>query len=212
MFVTLSEDLARQAAAHLSASDAVLAPVIASAGLCVIAPHREYYQALVEEIIGQQLHVKAAASIRQKFRSLFTGDDFPMPAHILEKSVDELRTAGLSRAKASYIRDIAEHVQSGKLVFDDLDDLSNDEIIAKLTDVKGIGEWTAHMFLMFCMGRPDVLATGDFGIRSGIKKLYGLAELPTPQQVRDIARQNHWQPYETVACWYIWHSLDNMPV
>jgi DNA-3-methyladenine glycosylase II len=89
--------------------------------------------------------------------------------------------------------------------------MSNDEIVRTLTDVKGIGEWTAHMFLMFCMGRLDVLPTGDLGIRCGIRRLYGLSELPTPLQVIDIARNYHWHPYESVASWYVWYSLDNTP-
>lgn len=204
----LDEIVAKHAAEHLKKHDPVLATVIAKAGLCTIQPHREYYQALVEEIIGQQLSVKAAASIRTRFVELFDSS-FPVPAAILEKSVEELRSAGLSGAKAKYIRDLAQHVIDGKVTFDTLDDLSNEEIIAKLTDVKGIGEWTAHMFLMFCMGRSDVLATGDLGVRSGIKELYGLSELPTPAEITELATTNHWGPYESIACWYIWHSLDN---
>jgi DNA-3-methyladenine glycosylase II len=198
------------AAEHLASVDSMLAPVVAAYGPCDIRPHREYYQALVGEIIGQQLSVKAAASIRRKFESLF-GGAFPKPEEILAKSVDELRAAGLSRAKAIYIRDLAQHVIDGKVKFDHLDNLSNEEVIAELTDVKGIGEWTAHMFLMFCMGRSDVLATGDLGIRNAVKKLYGLKELPAPEKVKRIAKRNHWHPYETVACWYLWQSLENMP-
>jgi DNA-3-methyladenine glycosylase II len=207
----LVDTIARQAAEYLANADPILAPIITQYGLCTIRPHRNYYQALVGEIIGQQLSVKAAASIRKRFDDLF-GGEFPAPEAILEKSVDELRTAGLSGAKAKYIRDLAQHIVDGKVRFDHLDNLSNDEIIAELTDVKGIGEWTAHMFLMFCMGRADVLATGDLGIRTAIKKLYNLKELPTPEQVRRIARRNHWHPYETFACWYLWQSLENLSV
>lgn len=191
-------------------ADPVLAPVIARYALCDIRAHRNYYQALAGEIIGQQLSVKAAASIRKRFEGLF-GDKFPEPKAILEKSVDELRTAGLSGAKAKYIRDLAQHIVDGKVKFDHLDNLSNDEIIAELTDVKGIGEWTAHMFLMFCMGRGDVLAPGDLGIRNAVKKLYNLKETPTPEKVKRIAKKNKWRPYETVACWYLWQSLENVP-
>ena len=207
----LSDEVVVRAAAHLAASDAALAPVIARSGPCTIRPHREYYRALGDSIIGQQLSVKAAATIKKRFRELF-GGEFPEPQAILQKTVDELRSAGLSGQKALYIRDLAQHIVDGQVRFGQLDQQSNAEIIADLTDVKGVGEWTVHMFLMFCMGRGDVLATGDLGIRSGIRKLYGLDHLPAPGEIEQIARQNRWHPYETVACWYIWRSLDNEPL
>lgn len=197
------------AATHLS-TDPALAPVIARAGLATISPHTNYYWELIDSIISQQLSVKAAATIERRFKDLFE-TDLPEPEAILAKSVDELRTAGLSNAKANYIRDLATHVLEGKLQFDTFEQLSNQEIIAELTAVKGIGEWTAHMFLMFCMGRLDVLAIGDLGIRNGIQKLYGLDHVPSPSEVGEIAAANNWHPYETAACWYIWHSLDNKP-
>lgn len=202
--------VSKQAAEYLANADPVLAPVIMRYGLCSIRPHRNYYQALVGEIIGQQLSVKAAASIRHRFDDLF-GSAFPTPEAIIEKSSEELRTVGLSRPKANYIRDLAQHIVDGKVKFDHLDNLSNEEIVAELTDVKGIGEWTAHMFLMFCMGRTDVLAYGDLGIRNAIKGLYGLSTLPTSEQVSSIAERGHWHPYETIACWYLWASLENVP-
>jgi len=188
----------------------VLAPIIAAAGPCTIRPHKNYYQELVESIISQQLSVKAAASILKRFVALF-GDEFPSPQHILTKDIDTYRTVGLSRGKAAYIRDLAQHVIDGRVKFDHLDTLSNDEAIAELTAVKGIGEWTAHMFMMFCMGRLDILAHGDLGIKNGIQKLYGLDHQPTAQEVMDVAKKRKWHPYESVACWYIWHSLDNKP-
>lgn len=200
----------RQAADHLSAHDPVLQPLIGRIGQCDYAPHRGYYNALVSSIIGQQLSVKAAASIRRKFLDLF-GGEFPAPAQILEKSAEELRSAGLSTAKAAYIQDLARHVASGKVRFDHLDALSNDEIIKELTDIKGIGEWTVHMFLMFCMGRLDVLPVGDLGIKNGMRALYGLKDIPTPDKIVKIAKKNHWHPYESVASWYIWEFLDNKP-
>ena len=123
--------------------------------------------------------------------------------------MEELRAVGLSNAKAAYVQDLAEHVQNNKLKLEKLNALSNDDVIKELVAVKGIGEWTAHMFLMFAMGRLDILAHGDLGIKNGIQKLYGLAELPTPLVVQDIALKNNWAPYESVACWYIWQSLDN---
>ena len=210
MSATIDQPLAEQAAEYLVRVDPYFEPLVRRAGLCDIRPHREYYQALAGEIIGQQLSVKAAASIRKRFESLF-GGSFPSPMAILEKTVDELRETGLSRAKATYIRDLAQHIVDGKVRFDHLDNLENDAIISELTDVKGIGEWTAHMFLMFCMGRADVLAPGDLGIRNAVKKLYGLKDVPTPTQVVNRAKRHHWHPYETIACWYLWELLDNAP-
>lgn len=199
-----------RASQHLAEHDAVLAPVIAQAGPCLLEPHGEYYRALGDSIIGQQLSVKAAASIKRRFRALFDGD-FPEPAAILDKSVEALRTAGLSNAKANYLRDLAQHIVDGQLKFDKLDQQTNQEIIIELTDVKGIGEWTAHMFLMFCMGRMDVLPYGDLGVRSAIRKLYGLDHLPNKQEIEQLAAEHSWHPYESVACWYLWRSLDNAP-
>lgn len=201
----------QEAADHLTKYDPVLAVVIAKYGLCDIKPHKNYYQELVDAIISQQLSVKAARSIEKRFCDLFGSTDFPPPEKILEKSVEELRTVGLSRGKATYILDLAQHVVDGRVKFDHLEDLTNQEIIDELTDVKGIGEWTAHMFLMFCMGRLDILAHGDLGIKNSIQKLYGLEHSPTPQEIQDIALKNNWHPYESVACWYIWQSLDNAP-
>ncbi|HET8669841.1 MAG TPA: DNA-3-methyladenine glycosylase 2 family protein [Candidatus Saccharimonadales bacterium] len=200
-----------QAAKHLGGYDPILAAVIAEYGLCTIAPHTNYYQDLVESIIGQQLSVKAAATIRDRFKALFDGH-LPLPEEILTKDIETLRSVGLSRAKATYVRDLAQHVVDGRMGFDHLPFLSNEEIIAELTDVKGIGEWTVHMFLMFCVGRTDVLAYGDLGIKNGIRQLYGLDHTPTPQEIKDIAQHNRWHPYESVACWYIWRSLDNKPI
>jgi len=199
------------AAKHLSAHDPFLAPIIAEVGLCTIQPHRNYYQELVDSIVSQQLSVKAASTIFKRFLDIF-GGKFPEPKAILAKSPEEFRAAGLSYAKARYVQDLAQHVIDGSVKFDHLDSLSNEEIIQELTAVKGIGEWTVHMFLMFCMGRADVLATGDLGIRNGVRALYGLKDVPAPQQVAKIATKHHWHPYETIACWYVWQSLENTPV
>lgn len=200
-----------KSAAHLSAHDPVLVPVIAAVGLSTMRPHRNYYQALVSSIISQQLSVKAADTIERRFCELFGSTAMPAPEAILTKNIDELRGAGLSRSKATYIRDLARHVVEGSVRFAHLDGLSNDEIIQELTTVKGIGVWTAHMFLIFCMGRLDVLAVGDLGIKNGIQKLYGLDHSPSPQEITVLAQKNHWHPYESIACWYIWRSLDNTP-
>lgn len=203
-------DELQKAAKHLSRHDPLLAPVIKQAGLAELSPHTDYYGALVNSIIGQQLSVKAAASIKQRFRDLF-GGKLPSPEEILSKSVEELRSVGFSNAKANYVRDLAQHIIDGKVQFDKLDSQSNQEIIAELTDVKGIGEWTVHMFLMFCMGRLDVLPVGDLGIRNGVRDLYSLKEAATPDQIMEIATKNNWHPYESAASWYIWHYLDNAP-
>ncbi|HUB93272.1 MAG TPA: DNA-3-methyladenine glycosylase [Verrucomicrobiae bacterium] len=206
----INEELARKAAVHLSEHDVVLRQVILEKGLCTIRPNTDYYQSLVDAIISQQLSVYAARAIEERFRKLF-GGVFPTASQILTKNTDDLRNLGFSRAKASYVLDLAQHVADGKIRFDHFDGLSNDEIIAELTPVKGIGIWTAHMFLMFCMGRSDVLPVGDLGIRNGIRRLYGLADLPTPEQIIELAQHKHWHPYESIASWYIWQALDNAP-
>lgn len=207
----IDDAVTKSAAEYLIKNDTVLAPLIAKNGPCPIRPHNNYYWELIDSIISQQLSVKAAATIERRLQELF-GTETPQPEAILEKSVEELRTVGLSRAKANYIRDLAQHILAGKLEFDKFEKMSNDEIITELTAVKGIGEWTAHMFLMFCMARADILATGDLGIRNAIKKLYGFKQNPTPEAVKKIANENKWHPYETIACWYLWKSFDNAPV
>ncbi|HEY5695787.1 MAG TPA: DNA-3-methyladenine glycosylase [Candidatus Saccharimonadales bacterium] len=200
-----------QKAAHwLAKHDPILAPIIASSPPPQLVPHTNYYQALVSSIISQQLSVKAAATILQRFIELFDGA-FPSPSQILSANIDTLRLAGLSRSKATYIQDLARHIIDGSLELDAITQLSNEEIVKELTAVKGIGVWTAHMFLMFCMGRLDILPVGDLGIRSGMRQLYGLENLPTPDDMTAIAARYHWSPYESAACWYIWHSLDNTP-
>lgn len=200
----------KQAADHLSQHDTILRPVIARAGLARLSPHTNYYGALVSSIVSQQLSVKAADAIEKRFLELFNGE-FPSPEQILSVSVEQLRAIGFSNAKGRYVHDLAQHIVDGTVRFDRIPSQSNEEIIAELTDVKGIGEWTVHMFLMFCVGRLNVLPVGDLGIKNGIRSLYGLDDIPTPQQITDLARSNHWQPYESVASWYIWHSLDNKP-
>jgi DNA-3-methyladenine glycosylase II len=206
----MSKSVTQKAAEHLSLVDPILQPIIAQAGPCTIKPHTDYYPALVGEIIGQQLSVKAARAIRTRFEASFGGHT-PTPQQILSKSLEELRATGISWAKAKYVHDLAQHIEAGELQFDHLDALNNDEVIAELTAVKGIGVWTAHMFLMFCMGRTDVLPVGDLGIRNGIRKLYGFADAPTPEQITSLAATNSWHPYESIASWYVWQSLDNTP-
>lgn len=204
------DDELERGAEHLADVDPILAEVISVAPLPNFYPHKNYYQSLVESIISQQLSVKAAATILKRFRDLFTAD-FPSPEAILTKDIETYRAVGLSRQKAAYIRDLAEKVLDGTVKFDHLDTLTNQEVIDELIQVKGVGVWTVHMFLIFCMGRFDILPTGDLGIRNGIHKLYALQERPTDGEIEAIARTNNWHPYESIASWYIWHSLDNKP-
>jgi len=201
-----------EAQAYLTKADPILGTVIAHAGIATIVPHNNYYPALVESIISQQLSVKAADTIQKRFLGLFPGDDFPTPSKILEKDIEELRAVGLSRQKGSYIQDLALKVIEGTVRFDTIDSLTNEEIIKELTQIKGVGVWTVHMFLMFCMGRMDVLPTGDLGIKNGMYALYDLSTKPTPEEMEALAKAHNWHPYESVASWYIWHSLDNQPV
>jgi len=172
--------------------------------------HKKYYEELVSSIISQQLSVKAAATIESRLKNLFD-EQLPTPHEILEKDTEELRTAGLSRPKIGYMKDLAEKVIDGTVEFDTIEEQSNEAIIQTLTQVKGIGEWTAHMFLMFCMGRLDVLPHGDLGIRNGVTKLYGLTATATAEDVKNIAIKNNWHPYESVASYYVWQSLGNSP-
>ncbi len=206
-----SPDTLKHAAEYLKDHDPILGVVITMAPLPNITPHKNYYQELVESIVSQQLSVKAARTIMNRFLGLFPTDSFPTPGMILEKGVEELRSVGLSRQKATYIQDLAVKVIEGTVQFDHLDTLSNDDVIAKLTQIKGVGVWTVHMFLLFCMGRLDVLPTGDLGIKNGMFKLYNLEDKPSPEAMEKIAKKYTWHPYESVASWYVWHSLDNQP-
>lgn len=203
-------DSLKQGSDHLKTVDPVLGAVIAESPLPTFEPHTNYYQELVESIISQQLSVKAAATILKRFLGLFD-TPFPTPEQILSQDIETFRSVGLSRQKANYIRDLAEKVLEGTVRFDTLDTLTNEEVITELTRIKGVGVWTVHMFLMFCMGRLDVLPTGDLGVRNGIQKLYGLEQKPHPETMEQIAFDNHWAPYQTIASWYIWKSLDNTP-
>ncbi len=194
---------------YLRQHDFVMAGLIDQFGPPTLAPHTDYYQELVGSIISQQLSVKAAATIQARFVALF--GHFPTPEEILQRDIDELRSVGLSGQKTVYIHDLAMRVLDGSLQFDHLAALSNDEIIAELIAVKGVGVWTAHMFLLFCMGRLDILAIGDLGIKNAVTKLYGFNATCTSADVQSIADQNGWHPYESIACWYAWRSLDNQP-
>lgn len=202
--------MAQVAAKHLAANDPVMAELVAKYGPFKVEPKDDYYNALVSSIVGQQLSVKVASVIRQRFLDLFDGR-LPAPQQILDTPDDALRGIGFSRAKAAYVKSLAEHILDGRLELERLPSLSNDEIIKELVAVKGIGEWTAHMFLIFALGRPDVLPVGDLGVRMAIKNLYGFKDVPTPVEVAEIARKNGWHPHESAVAWYLWRSLDNEP-
>ncbi len=169
----------------------------------------DHYGALVRAITGQQLSVLAARSIYGRLTARFE-DRAPTPQEILDDDPEELRAAaGLSRAKVGYLRSLAEHVISGELELERLDELEDEHAIAELVAVKGLGLWTAQMFLMFQLERPDVLPTGDLGIRRAIERAYGLDGLPDPAAMELIAAP--WRPYRTLACRYLWRSLANEP-
>ncbi len=169
----------------------------------------DHYGALVRAIVGQQLSVRAARAIYGRLTARFGGRP-PTPAEILAEEPEELRAAaGLSRAKVGYLRSLAEHVVSGQLELDRLDALPDEDVVAELVAVKGIGTWSAHMVLMFHLQRPDVLPVGDLGIRRAIERAYGLPGLPGPAAIEQIAEP--WCPHRTLACRYLWRSLQNEP-
>ena len=169
----------------------------------------DHYGALVRSIAGQQLSVLAARAIYARLTARFGGRP-PTPAEILADDPEELRAAaGFSRAKVGYLRSLAEHVISGELELERLDALSDEEVISELVAVKGLGVWTAHMFLMFQLERADVLPVGDLGIRRAIERAYALAELPDAATIERIAAP--WAPHRTLACRYLWRSLQNEP-
>ena len=169
----------------------------------------DHYGALVRSIVGQQLSTKAARSIYERLLANFGGRP-PRPEEVLDSNPDELRAvAGLSRAKVGFLRSLAEHVRDGSLELERLGELSDEDVIAELIAVKGIGEWTAHMFLIFHLQRPDVLATGDLGVRAAVRNVYGLEDLPDPETMERIAAP--WRPHRSTACRFLWRSLDNEP-
>jgi len=212
---------ARKAAAKWSAddrelmrADKVLRGVMESTGPIHAEIDRrgsrsDPYEALARAIVGQQLSTKAAASIWAKLLDQFGGKT-PTPRQILRKRRTTLRKAGLSNAKVEFLRDLASHVEDGRLDLKSLAKLPDEDIVAELVAVKGIGLWTAEMFLIFHLGRPDVVSAGDLGIRRAIQIAYGMEDLPGPDEMERISDQ--WRPHRTLACLYLWRSLDNTPV
>ena len=197
----------RKAINHLKKVDPVMAGVIAAVGKCDLVPRADgtHFDAVMRAIIFQQLSGQAAGTIHRRFKDLFGGKD-PTPKQLLRTSDEKLRAVGLSGQKTRYLKDLATRVESGDFPIDTLDGLSDDGIIEALTAVKGVGRWTAQMFLMFRLGRPDVLPDLDLGIQKGVMRAYGLRKHPAPKRVAKIGAK--WTPYRTIASWYLWRLLD----
>lgn len=221
----------RKAVLHLQKSDPVMRRIIERIGPCRMKYGEPVFHSLAEAIVYQQLNGKAALTIFNRFAAL-AGNPL-MPEGILKLTPEQMRAVGLSQQKSSYLRDMAERAYRGELDFSRLPAMSDDEVIDHLTQVKGVGVWTAHMFLMFTLRRPNVLPVGDFGVRMAMHKHYlakkiarvtsaksakranGKAAkktpkpeiiLPKPDQMEKIAKR--WEPYRSIACWYLWQSLD----
>jgi DNA-3-methyladenine glycosylase II len=198
----------RPALIHLRRADAVLGSLIERVGPCRLEARREgtHYEALVRSIVFQQLSGKAAGTIHARFRALYPRNR-PRPELVLQSTDAVLRAAGLSRQKVGYLRDLSARVADGSLPLAHLGRLPDDAIIEHLVQVKGIGRWTVQMFLMFRLGRPDVLPELDLGVQNAIQRAYGLRKRPTPKEVLRIGEP--WRPYASVASWYLWRSLEN---
>lgn len=200
---------------HLRAADAVLRALIDEVGADSLGDRRsgrprDHYGALVRTIVGQQLSTHSAQAIYGRLTERF-GGRAPTPEEILADDPDALRTSvGLSHAKTRYLRSLADHVLSGSLQLTTLDRLPDDRVIAELTAISGIGRWSADIFLMFHLQRPDVLPVGDLGIRKAFQALYGLSALPEAAEMERIAQP--WRPYRTTACLFLWRSLSAVPV
>jgi DNA-3-methyladenine glycosylase II len=194
----------RQAINHLKKSDPVLRAIIERVGPCRMEFGEPVFHSLAEAIVYQQLNGKAAVTIFKRFAAL-AGE--PLTAEGIAKlTAEQMRSVGLSKQKSSYLRDMAERAIRGELSFTHLPEMTDEEVTKHLTQVKGVGVWTAHMFLIFTLKRQNILPTGDFGIRMAMKKHYHKRKLPNPVQMEKIARP--WEPYRSIACWYLWRSLD----
>jgi DNA-3-methyladenine glycosylase II len=198
---------------HLRSVDHVLRRLIDEGGPIDPATDRrgsrpDPYEALARAIVGQQLSTKAARSIWERLVDIL-GGGLPTPAQLLATDPETVRSAGLSRSKVNFLRDLAERIEDGRLDLGRLADLPDEDIVATLTEIKGVGPWTAEMFLMFHLGRPDVISVGDLGIRRAVQIEYGLDDLPGPNDLERIAEP--WRPHRTLACLYLWRSLDNAP-
>ena len=190
--------------------DKRFAALIRKHGIPDLRRGRDQFQALVRSIIHQQVSGRAAETIYSRFVALFPSGRFPKPETVRAVSIEKLRTAGLSGQKASYIKDLAEKFSDGTIRHRHLHKMTSAEILEHLVQVKGIGVWTVHMFLIFTLNRPDVLPTGDLGIRKGFQSLYKLKDLPSHEQMEKLAR--HWRPHASVASWYLWRVANELKV
>ena len=204
----VSPDL-QAALSHLAAADPVMARLINERGPLQLTPTDEYFFTLLDAIASQQLSSRAAATIVGRIRALLPEGEPPAPDAILALPDEALRQAGLSWKKVSYVKDLSQRVHSGELDLAHIAQMDDEEIIKALVAVKGIGRWTAEMFLIFSLARPDVLAVDDYGIQVAMKRLYNLDDLPKPAIMREIAEA--WKPYRSYASLYLWRSLDNSP-
>ena len=193
---------------HLSNADAVMSKLIARFGAPELEPRRlPPFQSLAHAIIHQQLSGAAAGTILKRFKALFDGKAFPSPDKVIRVDVDRLRTAGLSRPKANYIRDLAQKSLDGIVpTLRECDRLTDADLVERLTSIKGVGRWTVEMLLIFNLGRPDVLPVHDLGVRRGFKIAYRKRTDPTPEQLDKIGIR--WLPYRSTAAWYLWRSAD----
>ena len=195
------------ALAHLRGADPALGALIERVGAYDAPRRSDPYAALVRAILFQQLAGAAANAIQRRFFALYSdADKPPSPPQLLETRDEQFRSAGVSRQKAGYLRDLAAHVADRRLNLQELPSLSDAEVVERVTAVKGLGEWSAHMFLMFHLGRPDVLPVGDLGVRHGMRIIYGLPELPTPKEAMVIGAP--WAPYRSVGSWYMWRAAE----
>jgi DNA-3-methyladenine glycosylase II len=195
----------RSAIKHLKKSDPVIAGIIQRVGPYAIQYREPSFESLVRSIVYQQLSGRVASVIFGRLHAA-AGEEQLTPAGIMRLRPEKMRKLGLSGQKTLYIRELAKHTKRGSIVFENLPDSDDAIVIEHLTRVKGIGVWTAQMFLMFALRRTDVLPVGDLGIRSAMKKAYGLDDLPKPDEMERIAAA--WKPYTSVACWYLWRSLE----
>ncbi len=191
---------------HIYENDRYLAKIIDITKRFQLKPKKDYYNSLLKAIVQQQLSVAAASSIYSRF-SVFFNAKF-VPEKILDASDTDLRNCGLSHAKVTYVKDLSNKILNGQLRLSEISLKSNDEIIKDLTMVKGIGVWSSHMFLIFTLGRINVLPIGDLGIRRAAMNLYKLRSLPDEKRLRKLSIKNNWEPYNTIASWYLWRSLE----
>jgi DNA-3-methyladenine glycosylase II len=206
--LTVFQESLRAAERHLSRRDSVLRTFIKKHGPCLLRPHTRYYETLVRAIISQQLSTKVAETIVGRVKAIYAPTRFPRPDQILVTPDEELRATGMSNAKVSFLKDIAAKTADGTLKLSRLSQMEDEEVIAMLTQVKGIGVWTAHMFLIFSLGRLNVLPVGDLGIRKAVEMLYGFNHLPNAVEIEQVAEANGWRPYCSVASWFLWRSWE----